>query len=235
MPAQTGVRRGSAGCAAYEIDEAGRPAVDGAVGWEKRAARSVAVADDVERGDGDERDGDPPSAARARPGGDGEDRPARRREEQVARLDRIVVLLREADHLDDEGRERGEGDQPEQAEADVCRGPAPAAEDAEGGRDGERGETAERERVSDEAEEALARHRHAHEPARRQDVDVAEPVAPELGVQLREERVDEIGAVRVEDQRPSGNGEVERSGWLPIISDAARRQVRLERVVPSGR
>ena len=94
----------------------------GAVGWEKRRREIGPVADDVEPGDGDERDGDPPVPRERVPGRDGEDRPARCREEEVARLDRVVVLLWEADHLDDEGGEGAEGDQPEQPEADVARG-----------------------------------------------------------------------------------------------------------------
>ena len=103
-----------------EIDEAGRPAEirRGRLGEGRREIGPVA--DDVEPGDGDERDGEPPVPRERVPGRDGEDRPARCREEEVARLDRVVVLLWEADHLDDEGGEGAEGDQPEQPETDVA-------------------------------------------------------------------------------------------------------------------
>ena len=211
------------------------PISRGPVGCESAAPRSVGVADRVEAADGDQRDSKPLVPQERRPRRDREHRPGRGGEEQVARLDRIAVLLWEADQRDHERCEGDEREQREHTEADIRGRAAATPQHADGSGDREGGEAAERERIAEEAEHALARRRHALEPRRRLPVDHAEPVAPELGVQLREELVREVGLERVDDERPQRERDVER-GWLVIQHQRLpRREVRLQRVVPAVR
>ena len=135
-----------------------------------------------------------------------------------------------------EGGERDEREQPE-PERRRARGSAPPG-DPERGREREPGRRPPRASASPTKPstlwlEAVTRSIRAGRrcPA---GVERAEPVAPEVRVQLRQQLVREVRPVGMQDERPKRRGDVERcAAGSGSILRRRELEVRLERVVPA--